>query len=332
MNICLFDTHSFEKDAFTAANKNTGHSLTFFDTRLNSETAKLAAGFKGVCSFVNDKVDGATLETLKEGGTKLLLLRSAGYNHVDLVAAKNHGITVMRVPEYSPYAVAEHAVALILSMNRKIHRAYNRVRESNFALDGFVGFDLHGKTVGVIGTGRIGRAFANIMSGFGCTILAYDKLVDHSLKQQIDIQYVSLEDLFSSSDILSLHIPLTPETKHIINDKAFSLMKKGAMLINTSRGGLIDTTALIRALKGRTLGYAGLDVYEEEEGVFFEDLSSVGLDDDILARLLTFPNVLITSHQGFLTREALSNIAETTLSNACSFERGERLENEVCAS
>jgi D-lactate dehydrogenase len=329
MQICVFDTHGFERATFETANNKFEHELVFFDARLNSETAKLASGFLGICSFVNDRVDRVTLRALSEGGTKLVLLRSAGYNHVDVEAAREFGIKVARVPEYSPYAVAEHAVALILTLNRKIHRAYNRVRELNFALDGLVGFDLHGKSVGIIGTGRIGSAFAKIMHGFGCELLAYDVTQNEMLRDEIKINYVDIDELLAKSDIVSLHVPLTRNTKHIINERAFSLMKKDTMLINTSRGGLVDSLALIKALKARGIGSAGLDVYEEEEGVFFEDLSSLGLNDDILARLLTFPNVIVTSHQGFLTNEALENIAQTTLLSASQFELGQRLENEV---
>lgn len=266
---------------------------------------------------------------MKHCGVKIIGLRSAGYNHVDLKAAKQHGITITRVPEYSPYAVAEHTVALILAMNRKIHRSFNRIRELNFSLNGLVGFDLHGKTVGVIGTGRIGTIFARIMGGFGCKILAFDRIYDATIVTTAGMQYSPLNEVLSKSDIISLHVPLTPETRHLINETAFAKMKRDVMLINTSRGGLTETKALISALKSGKIGYAGLDVYEEEEGVFFNDLSESGLQDDVLARLLTFPNVLITSHQAFLTREALANIATTTFKNFSDYENGRLLANEV---
>jgi D-lactate dehydrogenase len=259
-------------------------------------------------------------------------LRSAGYNHVDLRAASALGLPVVRVPEYSPYAVAEHAVALLLTLNRKIHRAYNRVREANFSLDGLVGFDLHDKVVGLVGTGRIGRVMATIVRGFGCRLLAMDPQPDPVFAQQLSLRYVSLQELYRESDIVSLHVPLTPSTRHLIDAEALQTMKRGVVLINTGRGALIDTRALIEALKSEHVGAAGLDVYEEEEKVFFRDLSDRVLQDDVLARLLTFPNVLITSHQAFLTREALANIAETTLANIATFERGDPLQNEVRAA
>ncbi len=329
MKTLFYDTHQFEREVFDVANSTRKHAISYVETRLLKDTAALASGFDAVCSFANDKVDRAAINILKAGGVKLIALRSAGFNHVDLTAAKEAGIRVVRVPAYSPYSVAEHAVALILSLNRKTPRAYQRVREGNFSLEGLVGFDLHGKTVGVVGAGRIGSAFARIMAGFGCKVLAFDPKPSAELSQQCGLQYVSFSDLLQSSDILSLHLPLTPQTRHLINDEAFGQMKKGAMLINTGRGGLVDTSALIRALKRKDLGFAGLDVYEEEEGVFFHDLSDTVLEDDQLARLLTFPNVLITSHQGFLTREALEGIAATTLKNIDDFERGLPLVNEV---
>jgi D-lactate dehydrogenase len=330
--IALFDTHAFERVAFAAANERHRFDLTFFEPRLTHETAALTAGFDAVCPFVNDRLDAETLAALHANGVRLIALRSAGYNHVDLRVAAALGLPVVRVPEYSPYAVAEHAVALLLALNRKIHRAFNRVREANFSLDGLVGFDLHGKIVGLVGTGRIGRVMATIMRGFGCRVLAADLQPDESFAEQLPLRYVSLPELYRESDIVSLHVPLTPSTYHLIDAEALQTMKRGVVLINTGRGALIDTRALIDALKSEHVGAAGLDVYEEEEGVFFRDLSDRVLQDDVLARLLTFPNVLITSHQAFLTREALANIAETTLANIATFGRGEPLQNEVRAA
>lgn len=329
MRVAVFDTHLFERDALEHANQRHGHELAYFEPRLTRDTAPLAERFEAVCSFVNDRLDAETLEVLQRGGVKLIALRSAGFNHVDLAAARRLGFTVVRVPEYSPYAVAEHAVALMLTLIRKTHRAYARVRESNFSLDGLVGFDLHGKTVGVVGTGRIGAVLLRIMHGFGCALLAYDVKPSRTLERELGVRFVSLPELFRQSDIVSLHVPLTPETRHLIDAAALAQMKPGVIVINTGRGALIDTHALVLALKRQQVGGAGLDVYEEEEGVFFQDLSGQVLQDDVLARLLTFPNTLITSHQGFLTREALANIAETTLANMTAFERGDALANQV---
>jgi len=331
MKIALFDTRAYDRAAFDMANGRFGHALTFLEPRLTRETASLAAGHEAVCSFVNDRLDEAALTTLRNTGIRLIALRSAGYNHVDLAAAGRLGLPVVRVPEYSPYAVAEHAVGLVLALNRKVHRAYARVREWNFSLDGLVGFDLHAKSVGIVGTGRIGRVAARIFHGFGCRVLAFDLRPDPALVSELGVRYVELPELYAESDVISLHIPLTPATHHLIDAGALMAMKPGAMLVNTGRGALIDSRALIAALKSGRLGAAGLDVYEEEEGVFFEDLSNRVLQDDVLARLLTFPNVLITSHQGFLTREALANIAAVTLGNVSAFERGEPLDNEVRA-
>lgn len=331
MKLAMFDTHRYDRESFDAANGNSGHSITFLEARLTNETARLAQGHEVVCSFVNDKVDAPAIEILREGGTRLIALRSAGYNHVDLAAAARLGVAVVRVPEYSPYAVAEHAVALVLALNRKIHRAYARVREWNFSLDGLVGFDLHGKVVGIVGTGRIGQAAASIFRGFGCHVLAFDLRPDAKLASDLGVRYVDLAQIYRESDILSLHVPLTPQTHHMIDAAALAAMKPGAMIVNTGRGALIDSRALIAALKRGHIGATGLDVYEEEEGVFFQDLSDRVLQDDVLARLLTFPNVLITSHQAFLTREALANIARVTLENVTAFERDEPLQNEVRA-
>ncbi|HYX34229.1 MAG TPA: 2-hydroxyacid dehydrogenase, partial [Oligoflexus sp.] len=265
MKLAFFDTHSFDRKAFDVSNSAFQHQITYFEPRLTRETAPLAAGFEAVCAFVNDRIDRETLQILKEGGVKVIALRSAGFNQVDIKAASELGLPVLRVPEYSPYAVAEHAVALILTMNRRIHRAYHRVKEMNFSLDGLVGFDLHGKTVGIIGTGRIGRAFASIMRGFGCQVLAYDPYPNQTLIDQLQVRYVPLGELFTESSIISLHAPLTPKTHHMIDDAAFQAMRKGVVLVNTSRGGLVETAALMRALKAGIIGFAALDVYEEEE-------------------------------------------------------------------
>lgn len=295
---------------------NSPHPITFFEASLNAATAKLAAGFPAVCLFVNDSADAATIATLAEGGTRVLALRSAGYNHVDLAAAARHSLAVGRVPAYSPHAVAEHAVALILALNRRLVRANARVHDHNFLLDGLMGFDLHGRTVGVVGTGQIGAVFARIMQGFGCRVLAFDP----QPAPLPGVEFVAWPRLLAESDIISLHCPLLPETHHLINAAALSQMKRGVMLINTSRGGLVDTSAALAGLKRGQLGYLGLDVYEEEAGLFFADLSDVVPQDDRFARLLTFPNVLITGHQAFYTRQALENIASTTLRNLSDFE------------
>jgi D-lactate dehydrogenase len=329
MKVAVFDTHRFDREALERANAAYGHDLAFLEPRLTRETAALAAGAEAVCSFVNDRLDADALAILRREGVRLIALRSAGYNHVDLEAAARLGVTVVRVPEYSPYAVAEHAVALLLALNRKTHRAYNRVREANFSLDGLVGFDLHGKTAGVVGTGRIGGVMLRILHGFGCRLLAYDLTPDARLVEELGVRYVDLAALFRESDVISLHVPLTPATRHLIDAAALARMKPGVVLVNTGRGALIDTRALVAALKRGHVGAAGLDVYEEEEGVFFKDLSEQVLQDDVLARLLTFPNTIVTSHQGFLTREALANIAETTLASVRAFERGAPLAHEV---
>jgi len=321
MKIAVFSTKPYDKRALTEANRKCGHDLTFFEPRLTQSTVSLADGYSAVCPFVNDDLSAPVIESLAKGGVQLLALRSAGFNHVDMQAAVRHGITVARVPAYSPHAVAEHAVGLILTLNRKFHRAYSRVREGNFALDGLLGFDLHGKKVGVIGTGKIGTVFCRIMAGFGCHVLAHD-LAPSDEVHALGAHYVSLNDLFSSADIIALHLPLTPKTLHMVDTKAIAQMKPGVMLINTSRGALIDTRAVIAGLKRGKIGALGLDVYEEEADLFFEDLSSTVIQDDVFARLLTFPNVIITGHQGFFTQEALRAIAETTLENATAFETG----------
>jgi D-lactate dehydrogenase len=329
MKVAVFDTHRFDREALEHANAKYGHELHFLEPRLTRETAVLASHCGAVCSFVNDRLDGEALAILSDEGVRLIALRSAGFNHVDLDTAVRLGLTVVRVPEYSPYAVAEHAVALLLTLNRRIHRAYNRVREANFSLDGLVGFDLHGKTVGVVGTGRIGAVMLRIMHGFGCRLLAFDVRPDAALARELPVRYAALPELLRESDVVSLHVPLTPDTRHLIDAQALGTMKRGVVLINTGRGAVIDTQALVAALKRGHIGAAGLDVYEEEEGVFFKDLSDQVLQDDVLARLLTFPNTLITSHQGFLTREALANIARTTLASIRAFEQGGPLEHEV---
>ena len=329
MKIAMFDTHRYDREAFEAANASFGYEISFLEPRLTVATATLARSHQAVCSFVNDKLDEPALLVLRDGGTRLIALRSAGYNHVDLTAASRLGLPVVRVPEYSPYAVAEHAVALVLALNRKVHRAYARVREWNFSLDGLVGFDLHDKTVGIVGTGRIGRVAARIFCGFGCRVLAFDLRPAPALVSELGVRFVDLPVLYRESDIVSLHIPLTPATRHMIDAEALALMKPGVTLVNTGRGALIDSRALIDALKQEHVGAAGLDVYEEEEGVFFRNLSNQVLQDDVLARLLTFPTVLVTSHQAFLTREAIASIAETTLGNVRAFESSESLVNEV---
>jgi D-lactate dehydrogenase len=318
MIIAVFDTHRFDREALELENATFGHELLFYEARLDQNTAKLASGCEAACVFVNDTLDRATLKILHSSGVRLIALRCAGYNQVDLPAAEELGLTVTRVPEYSPYAVAEHAVALLLALNRKLHRAYNRVRESNFSLEGLVGFDLHGKTVGVVGTGKIGAVFAKIMIGFGCRVLAYDV----SPRLDLPVKYVESSQLLAESDIISLHVPLLPSTRHFLNETTLAQLKPGAFLINTSRGALIETQALVDALKSGQVGGAALDVYEEETGVFFHDLSGQILQDDVLARLISLPSVLITSHQAFLTHEALANIASTTLETVSAFERG----------
>ena len=320
MTIAFFDVHKFEKDFFTKANAGYNFDITYHDVRLTAATAALAQGADVVCSFVNDKLNAECLAKLKQAGVKLIALRSAGFNHVDLQAAQKIGITVCRVPGYSPYAVAEFAVGLLLSLNRKIHKSYLRVHELNFSIDGLVGFDLHGKTIGVIGAGKIGKIFIQIMAAFGCQVLVHDIVKDAELSALKSVKYVDLQELACAADVISLHVPLTKETYHLMNSDFLQKTKDNVLIINTGRGALIDAKALITALKAKKIGGAALDVYEEEEAVFFQDMSEQGLSDDILARLLTFPNVLITSHQGFLTQEALSNIANTTLESVHEFK------------
>jgi D-lactate dehydrogenase len=322
MQIAFFSAKPYDRQFFDAANVGRGHAIRYLEPRLTEETAVLAAGYPAVCVFVNDSVSEAVLRQLDRGGTRLVALRSAGFNHVDRRVAEALGMTVAHVPAYSPYAVAEHTVALILTLNRKVHRAYARVRDGNFSLDGLLGFDLHGRTVGIIGTGKIGALVAKVMAtGFGCRVLAYDPFPSEAC-QRLGVQYVALAELFERSDIITLHCPLTDENFHLIDASAIEQMKRGVMLINTGRGALIDTRAMIEALKSGHLGYLGLDVYEEESELFFEDRSATIIGDDVFARLLTFPNVVITGHQGFFTEEAMRNIAATTLANVTAFESG----------
>lgn len=326
MKVAFFDTKPYDKPYFEKYGELHGIKFKFYETKLNEDTVQLAKGSDAVCVFVNDTVNAAVIDRLVELGVRLVALRSAGYNNVDVKYAfgKMH---VVHVPAYSPYSVAEHAMALLLTSVRRIHKAYNRTREFNFSLNGLTGFDLHGKTVGVIGTGKIGRVFIKICEGFGMEAIAYDKFPD----QNSEIKYVSREELFAKSDIISLHCPLTPETRHMIDADAIESMKKGVILLNTSRGALIDAEALLEGIKSRKIGAACLDVYEEEADVFFEDLSGHILSDDLLARLMTMPNVIVTSHQAFLTEEALKNIAETTVDNILSFSRQNGLlNNELC--
>ncbi|WP_323121763.1 2-hydroxyacid dehydrogenase [Burkholderia alba] len=322
MRVILFSSRQYDDDAFTAANRSFGYRLHFQPSHLDAETAILAHGYDVVCPFVNDTVDKGVLERLADGGTRLIALRSAGFNHVDLAAAERLGLAVVRVPAYSPHAVAEHAVALILALNRRLPRAVARTREGDFSLNGLLGFDLHGKTVGVIGTGIIGSVFARIMTGFGMRVLAHSPPPHDDTLIALGARYVPLDALLADADIVSLHCPLLPATHHLINERTLARMKRGAMLINTGRGGLVDTHALIGALKSGQLGHLGLDVYEEESGLFFEDHSDHPLQDDVLARLLTFPNVIVTSHQAFFTREALAEIAQTTLANIRAWHDG----------
>ena len=317
LHVAFFDTKPYDREYFDAAPSVGGAkpALRYLEHRLGEGTVATALGADAVCCFVNDRLDRPVLTALRAAGVKLVALRCAGFNNVDLAAAKELGLAVIRVPAYSPHAVAEHTVALLQTLNRRIHRAHNRVREQNFSLNGLVGFDLHGKTAGIAGTGRIGRLTAEILRGFGMRVLAFDVMPDQAWAAAHGVTYVPQEQLFAESDVISLHTPLTPQTNRMVNAASIARMKRGVYLVNTSRGKLIDTSALIDGLKSGQLGGVALDVYEEEEGVFFEDLSGQVLQDDDLARLLTFPNVLITSHQAFLTREALAEIARVTTEN-----------------
>ncbi len=321
MRVIFFSSQTYDRDSFTQAPTPAGLQLHFQPARLNLDTVALAERHEGVCAFINDDLSAPVLERLAAGGTRLIALRSAGYNHVDLLAAKRLGLSIVRVPAYSPHAVAEHAVALIMALNRCLHRAYNRTRDGNFSLHGLTGFDLVGKTVGVIGTGQIGATFARIMAGFGCQLLAYDPYPNPEV-EALGARYLPLVDLLAQAQIISLHCPLNEQSRHLINAQTLAAMQRGAMLINTGRGGLVDTPALIEALKSGQLGYLGLDVYEEEAQLFFKDRSDLPLQDDVLARLLTFPNVIVTAHQAFLTHEALAAIAMTTLDNIAAWAAG----------
>ncbi|HQR59070.1 MAG TPA: 2-hydroxyacid dehydrogenase [Azonexus sp.] len=331
MKIAVFSAKRYDREYLDAANVAQGHTLKYHEAPLDLDTVHLAAGYDAVCIFVNDKADAEVLAQLKAGGTGLVALRCTGFNNVDLKAAAQLGLKVVRVTDYSPYSVAEHAVALLLAINRKIHRAYNRTRDSNFALDGLMGFDLHGRSVAVIGTGKIGRVFAKIMVGFGCNVIGYDKYPSKEF-EELGGHYAQPGEIGRDADIVSLHAPLTPETYHIINADTIARAKRGALLINTSRGGLVDTEAVIEGLKSGQIGGFAADVYEQEAGLFFRDLSSVVVTDDVLQRLISFPNVIITGHQAFFTQEAITTICETTLKSATEFQNGQQLSNEIKAS
>lgn len=330
MDIAVFSANRYDREFLDPANASAGHRIHYLDLPLEQETAALAGEYDAVCIFVNDKADAGVLEVMSRGKTRLVALRCTGYNNVDLQAAARFGLKVVRVVSYSPYSVAEHAVALLLAVNRKIHRAYNRTRDSNFSLEGLMGFDLYGKTVAVAGTGRIGCVFARIMLGFGCEVIGYDKYPSAEF-QALGTRYAQPGEIGERADIISLHCPLTPETHYIINADALSRAKRGAILINTSRGGLIDTGAAIEALKSGQLGGLGIDVYEQEADLFFRDLSSTIIADDIFQRLLAFPNVIVTGHQAFFTEEAISTICETTIKSINEFAAGQPLSNEIKA-
>ncbi len=330
MRVLVYDTHSYDQTFLDAANAGR-HELVYTSAQLDQQTAALAAGYDAVCLFVNDHASEPVMAKLAAGGVRAIAQRSTGYNNLDLAAAARHNITCMRVGFYSPYAVAEFAVGLLQTLNRRIHRAHNRTREFNFRLGGLLGHDIHGRTVGVVGTGKIGEIFARIMHGFGCPLLGHDVRQSQECLE-LGMEYVPLEDLLRRSDIISLHAPLLPETHHMINAESLALTKPGVMLINTSRGGLVDTEALIGSIQRGHMGAVGLDVYEEEEGKFFRDLSDSVMGDEVLARLLTFPNVLLTSHQAFFTHEAMTTIAETTLQNLSDAEAGTLNANVLRAS
>lgn len=330
MDVVVFSAKAYDRRFLAAANAAGTHRLRFLEARLADETSALAAGSQAVCIFVNDVASGPVLADLAKRGVRLIALRAAGFNNVDLAVAGDLGLTVARVPAYSPHAIAEHTLALILTLNRRIHRAFNRVREGNFSLDGLLGFDLNGKVAGIVGTGKIGEAVARILIGFGCEVVAFDPQRNPAVTA-MGVRYVDFDDLLAHSDLITLHCPLTPATHHLIDVRAVSRMKRGVMLINTSRGAVVDTRAVIRGLKDGRIGGVGLDVYEEEGDLFFEDLSQHFISDDVFARLLTFPNVLITGHQGFFTEEAMTNIAETTLANISAFEQTGHALHEVTA-
>jgi D-lactate dehydrogenase len=328
MKVTFFSTQPYDRKSFEEHNKRFGFDIKYLDVQLNEQTASLAQGAEAVCAFVNDRINETIIKQLVGFGVKILALRCAGFNNVDLKAAKENRLTIVRVPAYSPHAVAEHAVAMIMTLNRKIHKAYNRIREQNFALNGLLGFDLHGKTVGVIGTGNIGEVFCRIMLGFGCRVVAFDIKKNEELVSA-GVEYLPIDELLPLCDIVSLHCPLNDHTKYLINDQTIQLMKEHVMLINTSRGGLIDTRTVVKGLKSGKIGSLGIDVYEQEENLFFRDLSDAIIEDDVISRLSSFPNVLITAHQGFFTQEALTQIAETTLSNLKRFDERKPAENEV---
>jgi D-lactate dehydrogenase len=328
MKVSIFSSKPYDEHFLREFNRPFGHELIFIENRLKLGTSHLAEGSTAVCVFVNDRLDAPTLEQLSKSGIRFVALRCAGYNNVDLAASESLGIQVARVPAYSPHAVAEHAVALLLAINRHIHKAYNRVREGNFSIDGLIGHDLHGKAVGIIGTGSIGSIFARIMNGFGCEVLAYDVVPNPDCAKS-GVNYVGLDELFDRSHAISLHCPLTPQTRHMIDEKTLSRMRDGVFIVNTSRGALINTEAAIAAIKAGKIGGLALDVYEEEADLFFEDLSVSIIQDDTFMRLTTFPNVLVTAHQAFFTHEAMANIASTTLSNLADFEAERRCPNRV---
>lgn len=328
MRVAFFSTKSYDKQSFNTYLPDSGHEFTYFEPKLDINTVALAKDFDAVCSFVNDQLDKKILSKLSEMNVKNIVLRCAGFNQVDLKKAYELGIKICRVPAYSPEAVAEHALALLMTLSRKTHKAYNRVRENNYSIDGLIGFNIHGKTAGVIGTGAIGKAFSKIMVGMKCKVIAYDIQESEELKN-IGVTYLPIDELLAQSDILSLHCPLTPDTFHIINSKSLNKMKNGVVIINTSRGALIDTKAVIKALKNRKVGNLGIDVYEQEEDLFFQNRSEEILQDEQIARLMTFPNVLVTGHQAFLTNEALAQISEITLKNLDELEAGKKLTNEV---
>jgi D-lactate dehydrogenase len=324
MQIAFFNTKRYEKQPFEYANREAGHHFHWIDLPLRADTAVLAKECEAVCVFVNDQVDAAAIAQLQQAGVRLVATRSAGYNHIDVPAAHAAGLTVVRVPAYSPYAVAEHTIALMLSLNRHVHRAYSRVRDGNFSLDGLLGFDMHGKTVGLIGLGKIGACTARILLGMGCRVIGYDPF------STVDgVTPATLPELLAESDIVSLHCPLTAETRHLIDAASIAGMKRGAMLINTSRGALVDTLAVIEALKSGQLGWLGIDVYEEEGELFFSDLSETVIQDDVFSRLLTFPNVLVTGHQAFFTAEALAAIATVTVRNVSEYEKTGTCSNAI---
>lgn len=331
MKIAVFSTKHYDRKFLEAANQDAGHELNFHEARLSSDTAPLAAGSEAICAFVNDQLDAEVIEILAKAGTRLILLRCAGFNQVDLDAALANRISVRRVPAYSPFAVAEFALGMILTLNRQYHRAYNLVREGNFSIEGLMGFDLHGRTVGIIGTGKIGCLTVKPLAALGCKVIGCDPFESPEFKA-LGGSYVSRDELLASSDIISLHCPLTPESHHLINTRTLSMMRDGVMIINTSRGALIHAADMIGALKSGKVGYLGIDVYEQEGDLFYQDLSNEIIQDDVLQRLLTFPNVIVTSHQAYFTDTALRNISETTIGNASDFAAGKSSPNEVLAA